>query len=308
MTYKIDNVGRLDVFLCDKNAGFTRSHIKNLISEGKVSVNGIVVTKAGYELKIGDVVETNSFDQVKQLDAVAQDIPLNIVYQDSDIAVINKPKGMVVHPAVGNADGTLVNALLYNVNDLSGINGVLRPGIVHRLDKDTSGLIVIAKNDFAHVNLAQQISTKECRRIYLAVCEGVIKEDGEVVNYLARSKKNRLKYACNNVGDGKLAHSLYHVLATCDKYSLVMWELKTGRTHQIRVHAEYLHHSIVGDKLYGSKTEKYYASGQMLHAYKLILRHPRNGKEMIFTCPVSNEFSDFVSKFFEINDIYAIIK
>ena len=306
MTFSGDSM-RLDVYLQDLNRALTRSHIKNLISQGKVLVNGAVVTKAGYTLKNGDEVQTFDFDKVEKLEAHAQDIPLDIVYEDSDMLVINKPKGMVVHPAIKNNDGTLVNALLYSVKDLSGINGVLRPGIVHRLDKDTSGLLVVAKNDFAHVNLSNQISTKECRRIYISICEGKMQGEGEVINYLARSKKNRLKFACNTVGEGKLAHSKYKVIKSTDKYALVMWELKTGRTHQIRAHAEYLHHSIVGDKLYGSKSEKYYESGQMLHAIKLMLKHPRTGEEMSFMVKAPQEFENFVEKVFDIKNICDMI-
>lgn len=297
MKYLADISGeRLDVFLL-KHHDLTRSHIKNLITEGKVTVNGKQV-KAGYSLKANDEIETRDFEEVKPLETVAQDIPLDILYQDEDIAVINKPKGMVVHPAVKNRDNTLVNALLFNLDNLSGINGVLRPGIVHRLDKDTSGLLVVAKNDKAHVSLSKQIASKECRRIYLSVVEGQVKSDGEVQNYLARSKKNRLKYASNLMGEGKFAHSLYKVLDTADKYTFVMWELKTGRTHQIRAHAESLHHPIVGDKLYGSKTESYYHYGQMLHAYKLILKHPTTGEVMQFVAPLPQYFDNFIQKFF----------
>ncbi len=307
MIYNVDEGAvRLDVYLLQHHS-LTRSHIKNLIDEGKVTVNGKHV-KAGYMLRAGDVVETTAFDEVKPLQAVAQDIPLDIVYQDNDIAVINKPKGMVVHPAVKNTEGTLVNALLYRLDNLSGINGVLRPGIVHRIDKDTTGLLVVAKNDKAHVSLSNQIATKQCKRLYLAVMEGVVKEDGEIINYLARSKKNRLKFATNTSGEGKLAHSLYKVIATTDRYSLVQWELKTGRTHQIRAHAESIHHPIVGDKLYGSKTESYYQYGQMLHAYKLMLTHPTTNEVMTFTAPLPEYFDNFVQKFFDISNLYDTIK
>jgi 23S rRNA pseudouridine1911/1915/1917 synthase len=202
---------------------------------------------------------------------------------------------MVVHPAVKNMSGTLVNALLYNIKDLSGINGVVRPGIVHRLDKDTSGLIVIAKNDFAHVEISKQISTKECKRIYRAVVEGNLKqEQGEVITYIDRSKKNRLKMAVSD--SGKIAHTLYKVLGHYNKFDYVEFELKTGRTHQIRVHCEHLHHPIVGDKLYGSKTEKCHKFGQFLHAYKLILTHPRTGETMEFNAPIPQYFQEFLEK------------
>ncbi len=301
-----DNV-RLDVYLQLQNDKLTRSHIKNLITEGKVKVNGEVVTKAGFSLRANSIVDTFDFDEVKPLEAKAQDIPLDIVYEDSDLVVVNKPKGMVVHPAVKNTDNTLVNALLFKVRDLSGINGVLRPGIVHRLDKDTTGLLVVAKNDQSHVNLSNQIATKKCKRFYLSVVEGKLTGEGEVINYLARSKKNRLKYSVNKVGDGKLAHSLYRVLCNTEKYSLVMWELKTGRTHQIRAHAEHLNHPIVGDKLYGSKSSGYFDLGQMLHAFKLELTHPTTGERLSFTQPVPEYFNEFVKKFFVNFDLCDIV-
>ena len=287
-----DEAKRLDVFLQENLPEITRSRIKNLITDGQVLVNQKVIDKAGYKLKMGDIVEME-VPEPESSEVVAEDIPLEIIYQDSDFAIINKPKGMVVHPAVKNTKGTLVNALLYNIKDLSGINGVVRPGIVHRLDKDTSGLLVIAKNDTAHVELSKQIATKECRRIYRAILEGNLKEDsGEVVTYMERSKKNRLKMAVSD--KGKLAHTLYKVLGHYGKFDYVEFELKTGRTHQIRVHSEHLHHPILGDKLYGAKHEKYHKYGQFLHAYKLILTHPSTGEEMQFEAPLPKYFQDFV--------------
>lgn len=282
---------RLDLFLHEKFSDHTRSFLKNLIVEGSVAVNGKVV-KAGYELKAGDEISVTIPEPVST-EIKPEKIDLDIVYEDEYFAVINKPKNMVVHPAVKNYSGTLVNALLYNIKDLSGINGVVRPGIVHRLDKNTSGLIVIAKNDFAHVELSKQIATKECRRIYRAVVEGNLHNDeGEVITNIGRSKKNRLKMAV--VDDGKIADTKYKVLAHYKKYDYVEFELKTGRTHQIRVHCEYLHHPIVGDELYGSKTTKYYDLGQMLHAYKLILTHPKTGKKMEFTAPIPSYMQEFL--------------
>lgn len=302
------NETRLDLYLMQIYPNLTRSHIKNLIEKGKVEVDGVVVTKAGYAISPKSAVKTSGFDNVETLNAVAEDIAIDVVYENADMLVINKPKGMVVHPAVKNTTGTLVNALLYNVKDLSGINGVLRPGIVHRLDKDTSGLMVVAKNDFAHVNLSKQIASKECRRIYISVCEGAMTGEGEIENYLARSKKNRLKFACNNSGEGKYAHSLYRVIYSNDKFSLVMWELKTGRTHQIRAHSEFIHHPIVGDKLYGSKTSSYAQYGQMLHAYKLVLNNPRDGKTHEFRCKAPKVFDDCVQNLLGISDVYDIIE
>lgn len=286
-----DSPIRLDIFLHEKYPERTRSFLKNLIVGGEVLVNEKSV-KAGFELKSGDVIDIN-FPEPVSTEIKPEKIDLDIVYEDDYFAVINKPKNMVVHPAVKNYSGTLVNALLYNIKDLSGINGVVRPGIVHRLDKDTSGLIVVAKNDFAHVELSKEISTKECRRIYRAVVEGNLKSDtGEVITNIARSKKNRLKMAVSD--EGKLAHTKYRVLNHFNKFDYVEFELKTGRTHQIRVHCEYLHHPIVGDQLYGSKTEKMYKYGQMLHAYKLILRHPKTNEVMEFTAPIPAYMQDFI--------------
>ena len=284
---------RLDKYLLEKLETLTRSRIKILIDNGETQVNGKKV-KAGYMLRSGDVINVD-IPEPESSEIVAENIPLDIVYQDNDFAVINKPKGMVVHPAVKNNSGTLVNALLYNIKDLSGINGVVRPGIVHRLDKDTSGLIVIAKNDRAHVELSGQIARKECRRIYRAVLEGNLKnETGEIVTYIDRSKKNRLKMAVSD--SGKIAHTLYRVIAHYHKYDYVEFELKTGRTHQIRVHCEHLHHPIVGDKLYGAKNEKYHKFGQFLHAYKLILKHPTTGEKMEFETPIPEYFEQFLEK------------
>ena len=282
---------RLDAFLIECNPNFTRSHYKNLIINGNVTVNEKIV-KSGYALKNNDVVKVEEIEP-EVLSTKPQDIPLDIVYQDTDLAIINKPKGMVVHPAVKNTENTLVNALLHSIKDLSGINGVLRPGIVHRLDKDTSGLLVVAKNDKSHVNLSEQISTKSCRRIYLGVVEGHLPNTkGEVTTYIERSHKNRLKMAVSD--KGKIATTLYKVITSFEKYDLVMFELKTGRTHQIRVHCEYLHHPLLGDKLYSANDKKYFEYGQFLHAYKLILNHPTTGQEMEFVCDVPQYFKEFL--------------
>lgn len=282
---------RLDQFVLQNIDGITRSHIKVMIQNGLVLV-GDKIVKAGYSLKTGDVVTITEEEKVPDT-AIPENIPLDIVYEDEDFAVINKPKGMVVHPAVKNTSGTLVNALLYQIKDLSGINGVMRPGIVHRLDKDTSGLLVVAKNDFAHVNLSQQIQNKTCHRYYLALVEGHFKNDsGEIITHIGRSHKNRLKMA--NCDDGKLAHTLYRVRERLDRVDLVEFELKTGRTHQIRVHCEGEHHPILGDKLYSAKMEKYFKYAQFLHAYRLVLTHPRTGKSMSFEAPIPTYFDETI--------------
>jgi len=286
LTAEID-CRRLDVFLSD-NAGLTRNHAQKLIEQGCVYVDGSVVVKASADVKDGSVVKVDLPDDVP-LNIAPQNIPLDIVYQDDDLAVINKQQGLTVHPANGVYEGTLVNALLFHVKDLSGINGVLRPGIVHRLDKDTSGLLVVAKNDAAHVELQRQIQTKQCRRIYLALLEGVLKQDeGFVDQPIGRSKSDRKKM--DVVADGRSAQTFYKVLRRYKNYSLVRFELKTGRTHQIRVHAKYLGHPVVGDKTYGYKNCKWNLNGQLLHAETLIFTHPTTGEVMSFSAPLPDYF------------------
>ncbi|MCH5160193.1 MAG: RluA family pseudouridine synthase [Clostridiales bacterium] len=278
---------RLDVFIAE-NSGLTRSHAQKLIDAGLVTVDGIVVTKASQEVKQDATVRAEIPPDVS-LNIPAEDIPLDIVYEDADLLVINKPQGLIVHPANGVYTGTLVNALLYHVNDLSGINGVLRPGIVHRLDKDTSGLLVVAKNDAAHVELQRQIQTKECKRIYLALLEGNLKTDtGFVDQPIGRSKTDRKKMDVTR--DGRNALTYYTVLERFAGYTLVRFELKTGRTHQIRVHAKFLGHPVVGDKTYGYAKCRWKLDGQLLHACTLSFTHPTTGKIMSFSAPCPNYF------------------
>lgn len=293
MILKISNndIGcRLDKYLVGLYPEKTRSHIKHWIEDGVVKVNGSIV-KAGYELKSIDIIEMGEVEE-KVLSNEAQDIPIEIVYEDEDFAVVNKPQGMVVHPAVKNYDHTLVNALMFKLDSLSSINGVIRPGIVHRLDKDTSGLMVVAKNDKSHVELSKQIASKDCRRIYWALVDGVVKQDGEIITQIGRDPKNRLKMAV--VNNGKEAHTKYKVLKVFDNYSLVEFELKTGRTHQIRVHSSYIHHPIVGDKAYNTNKCKFNLNGQLLHAKKLILTHPSTGKEMSFESELPKYFQNIL--------------
>lgn len=283
---------RLDVFVAEK-AECTRSHAKNLIEEGNVTVNGIKAAKSGALLKAGDVVVIVN-PAPKELDLSPQDIPIEIVWQDEDFAVVNKPQGMVVHPAPGAYDNTLVNALLFKLSSLSGINGVARPGIVHRLDKDTSGLLVVAKNDFAHISLQKQIAEKSAKRYYYALVDGVVQKDsGEIRNFLARSTADRKKYAVAK--DGRLAITLYRVVKRYSVYTLMEYELKTGRTHQIRVHSRYIGHPVVGDRTYGG-SDAFGLNGQLLHAYKLVLTHPRTGEEMTFTAPLPDYFQSVLDK------------
>lgn len=289
---------RLDKFLQSEITEHTRSYIKNLIDDGKVTVNGKVVQKAGFALKENDKIEFELFEPVP-LEAKAENIPLDIVFEDEDLLVINKPQGMVVHPAVKNYEGTLVNALLYSVKDLSGINGVMRPGIVHRLDKETSGLLLVAKNDFSHASLSSQIATKSCKRYYKALVQFVLKEGfGEVKTYFGRDPKNRLKMAV--LPEGKVAHTKFKVLKNYEGYSLVEYELLTGRTHQIRVHSAYLNHPIVGDKLYNPNKCKFNLNGQLLHAYKIEFNHPRTNEKLSFEIELPEYFQTVLNGLKEI--------
>ena len=290
-----ENVGeRLDVFLTGK-LNITRSAVKSLIDNGKVFVNSKIV-KAGYKICNDDLIIVESIEK-HELNATPQDIRLDIVYEDDDLLVVNKPQGMVVHPAVGNYSGTLVNALTFHVKNLSGVNGEFRPGIVHRLDKDTCGLLVVAKNDKAHLELARQIKTKECKRHYIAVLQGTLKTNaGTVETNIARSKKNRQMMEVCDATRGKVAITNYEVLQWLNGYTLVHFELKTGRTHQIRVHAKYLGHPVAGDKLYGIKGKDNVLVGQLLCAYKICFTQPTTQKSIVCEIPLPDYFNDFIKK------------
>ena len=269
--YTANETSRLDIFLA-KESGLSRSNLKTIIENDGVLINGVLRKKSGFEVKDGDVVEL-ILPEPKPLDVEPNaDIKLDIVFEDEHFAVINKPQGMVVHPASSyTKNDTLVNALLADMDKLSSINGVIRPGIVHRLDKDTSGLIVIAKTDEAHKSLASQIEKKTARRIYYGLCDGNFKEDtGTIDAPIARNKRDRKKMGIDP--DGRRAVTHYKVLERFGKYTLVRFELETGRTHQIRVHASYIHHPIVGDEVYGGSTNLY-KKGQLLHARQLVLMH-----------------------------------
>lgn len=278
---------RLDSFVAE-NATLTRSHAQKLVQGGSVTVDGAVVTKCSLVVKEDSVVCVTLPDE-QSLDIPAQDIPLDILYEDSHMAVINKQQGLTVHPANGVNTDTLVNALLFHIKDLSGINGVLRPGIVHRLDKDTSGLLVVAKNDQAHVELQRQIQTKECKRIYWALVEGVVKQDQGIVNQpIGRCPADRKRM--DIVAGGRQAETHFTVLKRFDRYTLMQFELKTGRTHQIRVHSRFLGHPVVGDKTYGFKNCKFNLSGQLLHAKTISFTHPVSGEQMTFSAPLPSYF------------------
>ena len=285
---------RLDAYLAEEYPQFSRSFLKSLIEQEHITLNG-ERTKAGTKVKEGDEIVLR-LPEVEGTSVAPQDIPLEIVYQDSDIAVINKPQGMVTHPAPGNYDGTLVNAILYQIGDLSGINGELRPGIVHRLDKDTSGLLVIAKNDAAHKALSEQIADKKARRIYWALVYGNIKaNDGVVDTLIGRDPRDRKKMAVLKAG-GREAVTRYRILERYGEYTLVECELETGRTHQIRVHMKHIGHPVAGDPVYSRQKDRFGLSGQLLHARKLELTHPRTGERMIFEAPLPEYFTAVLAK------------
>ncbi|MDI6605043.1 MAG: RluA family pseudouridine synthase [Thermoanaerobacteraceae bacterium] len=283
---------RIDVFLASE-MDYTRSYIKKLILEGLVLVNDDTV-KPNYKLKENDKITVN-IPEAEKIDIEPENIPLDILYEDEDIIVINKPQGMVVHPAPGNYSGTLVNALLYHCKNLSGINGVLRPGIVHRLDKDTSGVMVVAKNDKAHLSLVNQIKDRKVLKKYVAVVEGVIKEDeGYVEAPIGRHHADRKKMAV--VEDGRYALTLYKVLKRFKNNTYVEAVIKTGRTHQIRVHMAYIGHPIVGDAVYGYKKQKFNLKGQALHARLLGIIHPAKNEYMEFEAPLPEYFVKLIEK------------
>ena len=288
---------RLDVFLSEQTDEFTRSRLKKLVEEGNVKVNGAVQTKAGADVKLGEAVELIVPEAVEYA-VKPENIPIDIVYQDSDFAVVNKPKGMTVHIGNGVVSGTLVNALLYALDSLSGVGGVLRPGIVHRIDKDTTGLLVVAKNDKAHVSLAKQIAEKTCKRTYFALLEGNVKEEsGTIITDIGRHPTDRLKMAVLSDGKGKIAITEFETVARFGtEFTLCKFKLQTGRTHQIRVHAKHMGHPVAGDPVYGYKKQKLNADGQLLHAWQLELTHPTSGERMTFNAPLPPAFGEILGK------------
>lgn len=289
---------RADKFLAESIDHLTRSALQKLISAGNVEIEGKSIAKSRV-LKEGEDITVNIPDAVS-LDVEAEDIPLNIYYEDDDLIVVYKPKGMVVHPAPGNHNGTLVNALLWHCKDsLSGINGVLRPGIVHRIDKDTSGLLLVAKNDFAHVHLAEQIKEHSLNRIYQTIVYGVnMPDEGDVDAPIGRSTKDRKKMAV--IEGGRSAQTHYSVVKRYSGYTHVQCKLKTGRTHQIRVHMAYIGHPVAGDAVYGPKNVITQLNGQCLHAGTIGFIHPRTGEYMEFTAPLPEYFTEFERKLVEL--------
>lgn len=292
-----DEKQRLDVYLAFV-LPYTRSYIKNLIDNGNVTVNGLKV-KCGKALKAGDVVSV-SLPPVISLEAKPENIPLDILYEDADLAVINKQRGISVHPSGSIYTGTLVNALLYHLSELSTINGVIRPGIVHRLDKDTTGVMVVAKNDRAHLSLSKQISERTVIKKYIALLEGNLpQEEGHIVTNIARSEKDRKLMTVSQ--EGRKAITDYKVLERFPDNCLVEFRIYTGRTHQIRVHAKYLQHPVVGDLEYGYKKQKFKTNGQLLHSYMLTFEHPVSKEIMTFTAPLPDDFISILDKLHKIN-------
>lgn len=286
---------RLDKFISVADVSLSRNAAVNLIENSGVTVNDKLVDKK-YKLSEGDVVVLQIPDPVPY-EAKAENIPLDIVYEDNYLLVVNKPKGMVVHPAAGNYDGTLVNALLYHCgSSLSGINGVLRPGIVHRIDKDTSGLLIVAKNDFAHTHLAKQIKDHSFTREYEAVVFGNLKDDDGVVNAPIGRNPNDRKKMCVTAKNSKNAVTHYSVIRRYKGYTYIRCILETGRTHQIRVHMAYLGHPVAGDTVYGVKNEKVSFNGQCLHARKIGFVHPKTDEYIEFISQLPDYFTDFITK------------
>jgi len=284
---------RLDVYLVSKT-DYTRSFIKALNDENRILVNG-KVEKSGYKLKIGDLIEIEE-KQVETISAEPENIPLNIVYEDESLLVINKQVGLVVHPCATTKSHTLVNALMYHIEKLSTINGVLRPGIVHRLDKDTAGLMIVAKTDKAHKILSEQLKDKTLNREYKALIKGRIKEDFVVEGFLGRNPKNREQMALVSESNGKYSKTIFSIDKVFDHYTLLNCKLTTGRTHQIRAHLKSINHPIVGDKLYGGEDKKLYNNGQLLFAYKINFVHPETNKEMSFEAKLPEFFEEIIKK------------
>jgi len=291
--YEANERARIDIFLSFHFPEFSRSHYKTMILNGQVTVNKRRV-KPHFMLSFGDEIFIEKKNP-RPIEVLAEDIPLDIVYEDSDIIVINKARGMVVHPAPGHHAGTLVNALLHHATDLSGINGELRPGIVHRLDKDTTGLIICAKNDQAHNSLASQIESKSAKRIYAALVHGEFRaKRGEVDAPIGRHKTNRKIMAV--VSSGRKAKTKYIVDKQFYGYTLLELHLSTGRTHQIRVHLKHIGHPVVCDPVYGIRKSKFSFDKQLLHAKQLVITHPKTNKVMTFNAPMPHDFMSVMKK------------
>ena len=295
MKYIVEESGkRLDAYITSIDSEITRTAAQRLIEQGNILVNG-EKKKTAYKVSNGDII-TIEKEEPKEIELKAQNIPIDIIYEDDDIIVVNKPKGMVVHPANGNPDGTLVNAIMAICKDsLSGIGGEIRPGIVHRLDKDTSGLLIVAKNDKAHVNMSEQIKNHEVKKTYIALVRGVVKENEATIDMpIGRSTSDRKKMAVIKTGRNAVTH--IKVLKRYNKYTLLQVNIETGRTHQIRVHLSHIGYPIVGDYTYSNGKNEFGVVGQCLHAKSLKFRHPITGKEMKLEAPLPNYFEDILKK------------
>ena len=290
-----ENVNKIiDAFLANKNPEQSRVAIQRLIENEKVLVNGKKI-KPSYKIQENDEIAMEEIEPV-EVALKAQEIPLDIIYEDKDIIVVNKPKGMVVHPGNGNPDGTLVNAIMAICKDsLSGIGGEIRPGIVHRLDKDTSGIIIVAKNDKAHINLSEQIKDHKVKKTYIALVKGIVKENTATINMpIGRSEKDRIKMAVTKKGKEAITH--FKVLKRYDKYTLLQVNIETGRTHQIRVHLSQIGYPIVGDEVYSKGKNEWNIKGQCLHAKSLEFVHPTTGEKMYLEAPLPEYFEKILEE------------
>lgn len=285
---------RLDYYLSTELDEISRTYIQKLIKDGLVDVNGLK-KKPSYLVKEGDRILVN-LPKPKELEILPENLPLDIIYQDEDIVVVNKSQGMVVHPGPGNYTKTLVNALLYHIDSLSSINGIIRPGIVHRLDKDTSGALIVAKNDFSHRALSEQLKDRNVYREYITLVKGVLKDDKGTINApIGRDPNNRKKMKVISK-NSKEAITHYEVIRRYDKYTLVKAILETGRTHQIRVHFSYISHPIIGDPIYSYEKNEFNIDKQLLHARKVGIIHPRSNKYMEFECDIFEKFKEVLKK------------
>ena len=293
-TYKVEEIGRLDKVVSNLEQNMSRETIQRMIKTGKILVNN-KQEKASFKTTVGDLI-TLEEEIPEEIELKPQEMPLDIIYEDDDMLVINKEKGIVVHPGNGNPDGTLANAVMAKCKgSLSGIGGKIRPGIVHRIDKDTSGLIIVAKNDTAHINLSKQIQDRKVKKTYIALVRGVIKENEATINMpIGRSSKDRKKMAV--IKDGKEAITHFKVLKRYNGFTLLEVKIETGRTHQIRVHLSEIGYPIVGDEVYSNGKNPFGVKGQMLHAEKLELKHPRTGKDLTFEAPVPKYFANIINQ------------
>ena len=285
---------RIDAYMAEKYEDISRVAIQRLLETGKILVNGKKV-KASYKVQLNDKI-TMEEEKAVEIELKAQDIPVDIIYEDSDIIVVNKPKGMVVHPANGNPDGTLVNAIMSICKDsLSGIGGEIRPGIVHRLDKDTSGILIVAKNDKAHINLSEQIKAHKVKKTYIALVKGIVKENNATINMpIGRSEKDRKKMAVTKKGKEAITH--FKVLKRYDKYTLLEINIETGRTHQIRVHLSQIGYPIVGDEVYSKGKNEWNIKGQCLHAKSLDFKHPITNEDMHLEAKIPQYFEKILEE------------